>query len=43
MNITRKTAISEGDKHMNTNPQSAIKESKMKITPDLPPIEWTVS
>ena len=33
MNITRKTTISEGDKHMNTNPQSAIKESKMKITP----------
>ena len=33
MNITRKTTISEGDKHMNTNPQSAIKESNMKITP----------
>ncbi len=32
MNISRKTTISEGDKHMNTNHQTTIKGSKMKIT-----------
>jgi hypothetical protein len=32
MNINRKTTISEGGKLANTNRQTAIKESKMKIT-----------
>ena len=32
MNINSKTTISEGDKPMNTNRQTAIKENKMKIT-----------
>jgi hypothetical protein len=32
MNINSKTTISKGEKTMNTNPQNAIKESKMKIT-----------
>ena len=32
MNINRKTTNREGNKLMNTNPQTAIKESKMKIT-----------
>jgi hypothetical protein len=32
MNTNRKTTSSEGDKSMNTNRQTAIKESKMKVT-----------
>ncbi len=32
MNINRKTSFSEGDKPMNTNRQTVIKESKMKVT-----------
>jgi hypothetical protein len=32
MSINSKTTISEGDKPMNTNRQTAIKESKMKLT-----------
>ena len=32
MNINRKTTISEGGKPVNTNRQTAIKESKMKVT-----------
>ena len=32
MNINRKTTINEGGKLVNTNRQTAIKESKMKIT-----------
>jgi len=32
MNINRKTIVNEGDKPMNTNRQTAIKDSKMKIT-----------
>lgn len=32
MNTTHQTAVIEGDKHMNVNRQTAIKESEMKIT-----------
>ena len=32
MNINSKTTISEGDKPMNTNRQTTIKENKMKVT-----------
>ncbi len=32
MNSTNQTAVIEGDQHMNTNRQTTIKESKMKIT-----------
>ena len=32
MNTTHPTAVMEGNKHMNMNHQTVIKENKMKLT-----------